>query len=147
MFRRDARNKLRNMGGIMASSEPLIQAVASYQFGGGVNTMTQPTNQIPVAIGGGPRVPDNFSLGMGGSNIFSNMIPKGNLYENYIPESVRPMLTNIGNYVKENPAEVAGFIGLSIVPGGLLFKGVKYTPKMFGALKNILFGSKVQYEY
>jgi hypothetical protein len=132
------------MGGIMASSEPLIQAVASYQFGGGVNTMTQPTNQIPVAIGGGPRVPDNFSLGMGGSNIFSNMIPKGNLYENYIPESVRPMLTNIGNYVKENPAEVAGLVGLSIVPGGLLFKGVKYTPKMFGALKNILFGSKVR---
>jgi hypothetical protein len=122
----------------------LIQAVASYQFGGGVNTMTQPTNQIPVAIGGGPRVPDNFSLGMGGSNIFSNMIPKGNLYENYIPESVRPMLTNIGNYVKENPAEVAGLVGLSIVPGGLLFKGVKYTPKMFGALKNILFGSKVR---
>jgi hypothetical protein len=132
------------MGGIMASSEPLIQAVASYQFGGGVNTMTQPTNQIPVAIGGGPRVPDNFSLGMGGSNIFSSMIPKGNLYENYIPESVRPMLTNIGNYVKENPAEVAGLVGLSIVPGGLLFKGVKYTPKMFGALKNILFGSKVR---
>jgi hypothetical protein len=132
------------MGGIMASSEPLIQAVARYQFGGGVNTMTQPTNQIPVAIGGGPRVPDNFSLGMGGSNIFSSMIPKGNLYENYIPESVRPMLTNIGNYVKENPAEVAGFIGLSIVPGGLLFKGVKYTPKMFGALKNILFGSKAR---
>jgi hypothetical protein len=144
MFRRDARNKLRNMGGIMASSEPLIQAVARYQFGGGVNTMTQPTNQIPVAIGGGPRVPDNFSLGMGGSNIFSSMIPKGNLYENYIPESVRPMLTNIGNYVKENPAEVAGLVGLSIVPGGLLFKGVKYTPKMFGALKNILFGSKVR---
>jgi hypothetical protein len=81
---------------------------------------------------------------MGGSNIFSNMIPKGNLYENYIPESVRPMLTNIGNYVKENPAEVAGLVGLSIVPGGLLFKGVKYTPKMFGALKNILFGSKVR---
>jgi hypothetical protein len=132
------------MGGIMASSEPLIQAVARYQFGGGVNTMTQPTNQIPVAIGGGPRVPDNFSLGMGGSNIFSSMIPKGNLYENYIPESVRPMLTNIGNYVKENPAEVAGLVGLSIVPGGLLFKGVKYTPKMFGALKNILFGSKVR---
>ena len=144
MFRRDARNKVRQMGGIMASSEPLIQAVANYQLGGGVNIMTQPTNQIPVAIGGGPRVPDNFSLGMGGSNIFSNMIPKGNLYENYIPESVRPMLTNIGNYVKENPAEVAGLVGLSIVPGGLLFKGVKYTPKMFGALKNILFGSKVR---
>jgi hypothetical protein len=30
------------------------------------------------------------------------------------------------------------------VPGGLLFKGVKYTPKMFGALKNILFGSKAR---
>ena len=52
MFRRDARNKVRQMGGIMASSEPLIQAVANYQLGGGVNIMTQPTNQIPVAIGG-----------------------------------------------------------------------------------------------
>jgi hypothetical protein len=30
MFRRDARNKLRNMGGIMASSEPLIQEVAKF---------------------------------------------------------------------------------------------------------------------
>ena len=37
MFRRDARNKLRNMGGIMASSEPLIQAVAKFNVGGGVN--------------------------------------------------------------------------------------------------------------
>ena len=55
MFRRDARNKLRNMGGIMASSEPLIQEVAKYQLGGGVNIMTQPTNQIPVIIGGSPR--------------------------------------------------------------------------------------------
>ena len=33
MFRRDARNKLRNMGGIMASSEPLIQEVAKFQDG------------------------------------------------------------------------------------------------------------------
>ena len=52
MFNRAARNKVRQMGGIMASSEPLIQAVANYQLGGGVNIMTQPTNQIPVAIGG-----------------------------------------------------------------------------------------------
>ena len=33
MFRRDARNKLRSMGGIMASSEPLIQEVAKFQDG------------------------------------------------------------------------------------------------------------------
>ena len=36
MFRRDARNKLRNMGGIMASSEPLIQEVAKFQDGNSV---------------------------------------------------------------------------------------------------------------
>ena len=36
MFRRDARNKLRNMGGIMASSEPLIQEVMKFQNGGNV---------------------------------------------------------------------------------------------------------------
>ena len=37
MFSRNARNRLRNMGGIMASSEPLIQAVAKFNVGGGVN--------------------------------------------------------------------------------------------------------------
>ena len=36
MFRRDARNKLRNLGGIMASSEPLIQEVTKFQNGGNV---------------------------------------------------------------------------------------------------------------
>ena len=37
MFKRDARDKLRNMGGIMASSSPLIQEVAKYQNAGEVN--------------------------------------------------------------------------------------------------------------
>jgi hypothetical protein len=37
MFKRDARDKVRQMGGIMASSAPLIQEVARFQFGGGVN--------------------------------------------------------------------------------------------------------------
>ena len=41
MFRRDARNKLRNMGGIMASSEPLIQEVAKFQFGGNVDILSE----------------------------------------------------------------------------------------------------------
>jgi len=43
MFRRDARNKLRNMGGIMASSEPLIQEVARFNQG-----MTVRANQAPL---------------------------------------------------------------------------------------------------
>ena len=47
MFRRDARNKLRNMGGIMASSEPLIQEVAKYQFGGGVDILSEIRNMRP----------------------------------------------------------------------------------------------------
>jgi len=37
MFKRDARDKVRQMGGIMASSEPLIQEVARFQYGGGVD--------------------------------------------------------------------------------------------------------------
>jgi len=37
MFKRDARDKVRQMGGIMASSAPLIQEVARFQYGGGVN--------------------------------------------------------------------------------------------------------------
>ena len=47
MFRRDARNKLRSMGGIMASSEPLIQEVAKYQFGGGVDILSEIRNMRP----------------------------------------------------------------------------------------------------
>ena len=34
MFNRGARNKVRQMGGIMASSEPLINEVARFQLGG-----------------------------------------------------------------------------------------------------------------
>lgn len=38
MFKRDARDKVRQMGGIMASSEPLMQEVARFQPGGSVDT-------------------------------------------------------------------------------------------------------------
>jgi hypothetical protein len=41
MFRRDARNKVRQMGGIMASSEPLVQEVAKFQFGGNVDILSE----------------------------------------------------------------------------------------------------------
>ena len=52
MFRRDARNKLRNMGGIMASSEPLIQEVARFQNGGGVlNFINKYINPIDPKTG------------------------------------------------------------------------------------------------
>ena len=47
MFRRDARNKVRQMGGIMASSEPLIQEVAKYQFGGNVDILSEIRNMSP----------------------------------------------------------------------------------------------------
>ena len=52
MFRRDARNKLRNMGGIMASSEPLIQAVAKFNPGGSVRkpSMLELMFQPPVTL-------------------------------------------------------------------------------------------------
>lgn len=51
MFRREARNKLRSMGGIMASSEPLIQEVARFQFGGNINLLplTVQTGKEPLA--------------------------------------------------------------------------------------------------
>ena len=52
MFRRDARNKLRSMGGIMASSEPLIQEVARFQNGGGVlNFLNKYINPIDPKTG------------------------------------------------------------------------------------------------
>ena len=203
MFRRDARNKLRNMGGIMASSEPLIQEVARFNPGGSVKkpSIFELMFQPPVTLntvpglgqkikqvrneGGGPpyatavdplrtfmgvKLPDfiktdpnirtnmpNYNiLGGGGANI--NLLPTvAETGETFIesldkvdPESdtiegkAKKGLINFGNYVQNNPAEAAGLLGLSIVPGGLLYKGIKYTPKMFGGLKNILFGSKVR---
>ena len=39
MFNRGARNKVRQMGGIMASSEPLMQEVAKFQFGGNISLL------------------------------------------------------------------------------------------------------------
>ena len=47
MFNRAARNKVRQMGGIMASSEPLIQEVAKFQFGGGVDILSEIRNMRP----------------------------------------------------------------------------------------------------
>ena len=47
MFNRAARNKVRQMGGIMASSEPLIQEVAKYQFGGNVDILSEIRNMSP----------------------------------------------------------------------------------------------------
>ena len=54
MFKRDARDKVRQMGGIMASSEPLIQEVARFQPGGSVFS---------------PRAGDQMSLGLGSATL------------------------------------------------------------------------------
>tara|TARA_Y100001938_G_scaffold124827_1_gene175195 strand:- start:3304 stop:5727 length:2424 start_codon:yes stop_codon:yes gene_type:complete len=202
MFRRDARNKLRNMGGIMASSEPLIQAVAKFNPGGSVRKpsmlelMFQPPvtlNTVPGLVqkvkqiqneGGGPpyatavnpqrtfmgvKLPDfiktdsdisnnmpNYNILGGGANInllptvaetgetFTQSLDKTDPESDTIAGRFKKGLIGFGDYVKENPAEAASFLGLSILPGALVYKGVKYAPSMFGALKNILFGSKVR---
>ena len=68
MFKRDARDKVRQMGGIMASSAPLIQEVARFQYGGGVNfgaleqrfTGTPGTKRLRSEVNG-PRVKTIFS--------------------------------------------------------------------------------------
>ena len=52
MFRRDARNKVRQMGGIMASSEPLIQEVARFQPGGSVFSPRAGDKMLGVTLGG-----------------------------------------------------------------------------------------------
>lgn len=44
---KDARQKLRDMGGIMASSPELIQAVQKFQMGGGVSAGPSPLRVIP----------------------------------------------------------------------------------------------------
>ena len=49
MFNRGARNKVRQMGGIMASSEPLIQEVARFQPGGSV---AAPETMLGITLGG-----------------------------------------------------------------------------------------------
>ena len=52
MFNRGARNKVRQMGGIMASSEPLIQEVARFQPGGSVFSPRAGDQMLGVTIGG-----------------------------------------------------------------------------------------------
>jgi hypothetical protein len=52
MFNRGARNKVRQMGGIMASSEPLIQEVARFQPGGSVFSPQAGDKMLGVTLGG-----------------------------------------------------------------------------------------------
>ena len=192
MFKRDARDKVRQMGGIMSSSAPLIEEVARFQFGGNINlipSIVQGGGSFPgpgKAPPGGPpyataidpqrtfmgvKLPDfiktdsNINTNMpnynimgnpGGANI--NLLPTvaetGDTFteslEKVDPESdtiegkAKKGLINFGEYAQTNPAEAASFLGLSIIPGAVVYKGLKYTPQMFGGLKNILFGSKVR---
>ena len=51
MFNRGARNKVRQMGGIMASSEPLIQEVARFQPGGSVFSPRAGDKMLGVTLG------------------------------------------------------------------------------------------------
>ena len=52
MFNRGARNKVRQMGGIMASSEPLIQEVARFEPGGSVFSPQAGDKMVGVTLGG-----------------------------------------------------------------------------------------------
>ena len=52
MFNRGARNKVRQMGGIMAASEPLIQEVARFQPGGSVFSPRAGDKILGVTLGG-----------------------------------------------------------------------------------------------
>ncbi len=52
MFKRDARDKVRQMGGIMASSEPLMQEVARFQPGGSVFSPQAGDKMLGVTLGG-----------------------------------------------------------------------------------------------
>ena len=52
MFNRGARNKVRQMGGIMASSEPLILEVARFQPGGSVFSPQAGDKMLGVTLGG-----------------------------------------------------------------------------------------------
>ena len=52
MFNRGARNKVRQMGGIMASSEPLIQEVGRFQPGGSVFSPRAGDKMLGVTLGG-----------------------------------------------------------------------------------------------
>ena len=200
MFKRDARDKVRQMGGIMASSEPLIQEVARFGNGGDIRkrSMLELMFQPPVTLNtvpgikrtqsrGGPpyatavdpqrtfmgvQLPDwiktdsniknnmpNYNIlgNPGGANI--NLLPTvaetGDTFteslEKVDPESdsiegkAKKGLINFGNYVQENPTEAASLLALSVVPGaGIVYKGMTYTPKMFGALSKILFGTPLR---
>jgi len=193
MFKRDARDKVRQMGGIMASSAPLIQEVAKFQYGGNINlipSIVQGGGSFPgpgKAPPGGPpyataidpqrtfmgvKLPDfiktdpnikntmpNYNIlgnpGGGNINLLPSVVETGDTFteslEKVDPESdtiegkAKKGLINFGNYVQENPVEAASLLTLSIVPGaGIVYKGMTYTPKMFGALSKLLVGTPLR---
>ena len=100
MFNRAARNKVRQMGGIMASSEPLIQEVARFQPGGSV---AAPETMLGITLGGARADEEQGPLsgttmrGLGQSAIFSQLPGdvKNRFQENFQRDLNRQRLNNI----------------------------------------------------
>jgi len=104
MFRRDARNKLRNMGGIMASSEPLIQEVAKFNQG-----MMVQANQTPLVGSVDPRPTSIFQKGYTGP-MFLEDLKAGKFGSFSLPSIINPKTGGVKaiEYVRDKTLEDLG---------------------------------------
>jgi hypothetical protein len=121
MFRRDARNKLRNMGGIMASSEPLIQEVAKFQDGKSVYFPATPNLFIDALsrIGLIPRVAQSKDIKVSDPSELS-----GSQLSEALKSSEAPGVeTRFGagsRFIRSVPDIAAGAVS-DVLEGGLKF--------------------------
>ena len=101
MFRRDARNKLRSMGGIMASSEPLIQEVAKFNQG-----MMVQANQTPLVGSVDPRPTSIFQKGYTGP-MFLEDLKAGKFGSFSLPSIINPKTGGVRaiEYVRDKTLE------------------------------------------
>jgi len=121
---RAARDKLNKMGGIMASSQPLMNTVQNFQVGGNVRTRYVPGQGYParpipgtrptvLGLGSGdlPTVRDLAQTGIG-QFISKNLPTAANAQRKIsnIQEFLKPVRTAVGDFMTERDQRRAGEI-------------------------------------
>jgi len=121
---RAARDKLNKMGGIMASSQPLMQTVQNFQVGGNVRTRYVPGQGYPprpipgtrpTVLGFGPgdlpTATDIMQSGLG-QFISKNLPTAANARRKMtsIQEFLKPVRTTVGDFMTERDQRRAGGI-------------------------------------
>ena len=119
MFNRGARNKVRQMGGIMASSEPLMQEVAKFQFGGNISL-------LPSIV---------YDQQKGSRDQSEPYDPNKGFLDAL--DAQGGLSVEIGRLLYENPAQALGLLAAVPGVGGLAFKGGKLTAQGLNLVKDL----------